>query len=66
MGQGTSFIFAVYYDAASDQCKPFFYQGQGGNANRFVTERECMRNCSVNSENLYPMDGKRMLYIHSG
>uniref|UniRef100_A0A3P9D7R1 BPTI/Kunitz inhibitor domain-containing protein n=1 Tax=Maylandia zebra TaxID=106582 RepID=A0A3P9D7R1_9CICH len=57
-GQGTSFNFAVYYDVSKDQCSPFLYNGEGGNANRFQTERECLRNCSVNAEDVYPMDGK--------
>uniref|UniRef100_A0A669CYK4 BPTI/Kunitz inhibitor domain-containing protein n=1 Tax=Oreochromis niloticus TaxID=8128 RepID=A0A669CYK4_ORENI len=57
VGQGTSFTFAVHYDVNKDQCTPFLYNGQGGNANRFENERECMRNCSPNAENIYPMDG---------
>uniref|UniRef100_A0A3B4G477 BPTI/Kunitz inhibitor domain-containing protein n=1 Tax=Pundamilia nyererei TaxID=303518 RepID=A0A3B4G477_9CICH len=57
-GQGTSFNFAVYYDVSKDQCSPFLYNGEGGNANRFQNERECLRNCSVNAEDVYPMDGK--------
>ncbi|XP_041650599.1 papilin-like [Cheilinus undulatus] len=55
-GTGHSFILSVSYDAANDRCIPFFYKGEGGNANRFTNERECIRNCSVNSEKLYPMD----------
>uniref|UniRef100_A0A3Q4HLI3 BPTI/Kunitz inhibitor domain-containing protein n=1 Tax=Neolamprologus brichardi TaxID=32507 RepID=A0A3Q4HLI3_NEOBR len=55
-GQGTSFNFAVYYDVSKDQCSPFLYNGEGGNANRFQNERECLRNCSLNAENVYPMD----------
>uniref|UniRef100_A0A3Q2PVM1 BPTI/Kunitz inhibitor domain-containing protein n=1 Tax=Fundulus heteroclitus TaxID=8078 RepID=A0A3Q2PVM1_FUNHE len=63
-GQGTNFSFAVYYDHKQDKCMPFFYQGQGGNANRFRNERECLRNCSINSEKTYPMDGeKSFLYF---
>ncbi|XP_038124661.1 BPTI/Kunitz domain-containing protein [Cyprinodon tularosa] len=55
-GEGSTFKFAVYYNPDKDQCSPFFYQGQGGNANRFQSERDCMRNCSYNSEENYPMD----------
>uniref|UniRef100_A0A3Q4HPN0 BPTI/Kunitz inhibitor domain-containing protein n=1 Tax=Neolamprologus brichardi TaxID=32507 RepID=A0A3Q4HPN0_NEOBR len=58
-GHGSSFNFAVYYDSTKDQCSPFIYKGEGGNANRFENEAECMRNCSPNAENIYPMDGKR-------
>ncbi len=63
-GEGTAFKFAMYYDADKDQCNPFLYKGQGGNANRFNNERECMRNCSTNAEDVYPMDGKMILLIY--
>ncbi|XP_067445942.1 BPTI/Kunitz domain-containing protein [Thunnus thynnus] len=55
-GHGTSFEFYVYYDYTNDKCNPFLYKGQGGNANRFKTEKECIRNCSANAEAIYPMD----------
>ncbi|XP_061577786.1 BPTI/Kunitz domain-containing protein [Cololabis saira] len=63
MGTGTLFIFSVYYDAGRDRCNPFFYTGEGGNANRFITERECLRNCSPNWENLYPTDTTRACHF---
>ncbi|XP_072242004.1 inter-alpha-trypsin inhibitor isoform X2 [Leuresthes tenuis] len=56
-------MFSVYYDADSDQCKPFFYQGEGGNANRFVNERECLRNCSAKAAELYPMDASKACHF---
>uniref|UniRef100_A0A3Q3LLB8 Si:dkeyp-73b11.8 n=2 Tax=Mastacembelus armatus TaxID=205130 RepID=A0A3Q3LLB8_9TELE len=55
-GEGFNFLYAVYYDAAQDQCSPFIYKGEGGNANRFRNERECMRNCSANAKNIYPIN----------
>ncbi|GAA6221373.1 kunitz-type U19-barytoxin-Tl1a-like [Lates japonicus] len=55
-GKGPLFLFSLYYDPVKDQCNPFFYHGEGGNANRFVNERECIRNCSANAEKMYPMD----------
>ncbi|XP_054476653.1 BPTI/Kunitz domain-containing protein [Anoplopoma fimbria] len=55
-GEGSSFTFALFYDHVKDQCNPFIYKGQGGNANRFQNERECIRNCSVNADKIYPMD----------
>lgn len=58
MGRGTTFAFSVYYDPQIDKCNPFFYQGEGGNANRFSSERECLRNCSPNAESFYPREGK--------
>ncbi|KAM3609451.1 uncharacterized protein V6R79_015098 [Siganus canaliculatus] len=55
-GEGTQFMFAIYYDATQDVCGPFIYKGEGGNANRFASEKECIRNCSANAENIYPME----------
>lgn len=60
-GEGPNFNFALHYDPVADKCFPFIYRGQGGNANRFENERECIRNCSANSETVYPMDGKILL-----
>uniref|UniRef100_A0A3B4U2F0 BPTI/Kunitz inhibitor domain-containing protein n=1 Tax=Seriola dumerili TaxID=41447 RepID=A0A3B4U2F0_SERDU len=54
-GEGMSFLFFVYYDPVKDQCNPFIYKGEGGNGNRFVNERQCIRNCSTNAERIYPM-----------
>lgn len=54
-GEGQKFMFSLYYDSAKDQCFPFLYKGAGGNANRFQNERECIRNCSLNAEEMYPM-----------
>uniref|UniRef100_A0A669EDC8 BPTI/Kunitz inhibitor domain-containing protein n=1 Tax=Oreochromis niloticus TaxID=8128 RepID=A0A669EDC8_ORENI len=42
-GHGSSFNFAVYYDSTKDQCSPFIYKGEGGNANRFENEAEGQR-----------------------
>lgn len=55
-GEGHAITFSVYYDKALDLCLPFLYKGQGGNQNRFTVERECIRNCSANAENIYPME----------
>ncbi|XP_055011894.1 BPTI/Kunitz domain-containing protein [Boleophthalmus pectinirostris] len=55
-GTGTLISFSLYYDSARGLCRPFLYSGEGGNANRFVNEIECIRNCSANAENIYPMD----------
>ncbi|XP_024911980.1 kunitz-type serine protease inhibitor bitisilin-3 isoform X1 [Cynoglossus semilaevis] len=62
-GEGQSFIFAFHYNAAQDQCNPFVFKGNGGNANRFVNEIECIRNCSVNAENIYPMDAVKACHF---
>ncbi|KAF7224396.1 inter-alpha-trypsin inhibitor [Nothobranchius furzeri] len=59
-GQGTNFTFFVFYDHASDRCNPFFYNGEGGNGNRFTSESDCLRTCSPNAENTYPMDVRKV------
>uniref|UniRef100_A0A3B3TXE8 BPTI/Kunitz inhibitor domain-containing protein n=1 Tax=Poecilia latipinna TaxID=48699 RepID=A0A3B3TXE8_9TELE len=65
-GQGSTFTFSVYYNPEEDKCLPFFYQGEGGNANRFRSERQCMRNCSFNFETLYPTDACHFKYAPGG
>lgn len=53
----------MHYDAKKDNCYPFRYTGSGGNANRFITERQCMRNCSQRADELFPRDGNNIIYI---
>ncbi|XP_068170048.1 BPTI/Kunitz domain-containing protein [Antennarius striatus] len=55
-GEGENYNFALYYDGAKDECYPFIYKGQGGNANRFDNERHCMRNCSTKVGSVYPIN----------
>ncbi|TNN00462.1 hypothetical protein fugu_011708 [Takifugu bimaculatus] len=55
-GEGSNYIFSLFYDANLDRCSPFLYKGEGGNDNRFENERDCIRNCSANAEDIYPMD----------
>nr|XP_057932141.1 BPTI/Kunitz domain-containing protein [Doryrhamphus excisus] len=55
-GVGDSFIIALHYEPTQDRCNPFIYKGQGGNANRFLRERECMTNCSASVDKYYPTD----------
>ncbi|XP_074488968.1 inter-alpha-trypsin inhibitor [Sebastes fasciatus] len=62
-GQGLSFTFALYYDPVQDRCIPFLFKGEGGNANRFLNERECIRNCSINAETHYPMDVSQACHL---
>ncbi|XP_041853425.1 BPTI/Kunitz domain-containing protein [Melanotaenia boesemani] len=63
VGRGGNFQFSVYYDVTSDTCNPFFYQGEGGNANRFASDIECMRNCSDRAEEIYPMDASKACHL---
>ncbi|KAI3371292.1 hypothetical protein L3Q82_023909, partial [Scortum barcoo] len=62
-GEGTQFSFAFYYNASTDQCYPFLYKGQGGNANRFLNEIQCIRNCSTNADNFYPMEATQACHF---
>uniref|UniRef100_A0A3B5BDG8 BPTI/Kunitz inhibitor domain-containing protein n=1 Tax=Stegastes partitus TaxID=144197 RepID=A0A3B5BDG8_9TELE len=48
-GEGQAFIGAFFYDVTKDHCNPMLYKGSGGNANRFATEIQCIRNCSLNA-----------------
>lgn len=65
-GDGSDTTMYFYYNGVEDRCVPFKYSGQGGNRNRFSNERHCMRNCSANAENVYPIDGKKFSIIHKG
>lgn len=65
-GDGSATDIYLYYNAAEDRCLTFRYSGHGGNPNRFINERHCMRNCSTNVENVYPTDGKTLWLIHNG
>ncbi|XP_073688285.1 kunitz-type U19-barytoxin-Tl1a [Garra rufa] len=53
----------MFYDAEKDNCYPFRYTGKGGNANRFLIERHCMRNCSERAEDLFPTDERQGCYL---
>lgn len=57
-GDGSDAQMRLYYSPSEDRCIPFKYTGQGGNQNRFLLEKDCMRNCSTNVENVYPINGK--------
>lgn len=63
-GDGKSSKIFLYYNAQEDRCVPFTYSGEGGNANRFENERECIRNCSEKADDTYPMQGKMTLLTH--
>ncbi|XP_048014124.1 kunitz-type serine protease inhibitor bitisilin-3-like [Megalobrama amblycephala] len=58
-GTGDEVVIYMHYDAEKDSCHPFRYSGQGGNANRFITEKQCMRNCSDRADQLYPQDERQ-------
>lgn len=58
-GDGSDAQMRLYYNPTEDRCIPFKYTGQGGNENRFSLEKDCMRNCSANVDNVYPRNGKR-------
>ncbi|XP_062245269.1 BPTI/Kunitz domain-containing protein [Platichthys flesus] len=63
LGDGTSFIHSIYFNQRTDRCEPFIYSGSGGNANRFEKERDCMRNCSVKAESIYPIDETKACHL---
>lgn len=65
--EGTSpdgnFMIYLHYDSSKDKCMPFRYFGTGGNDNRFVNERECMRNCSSEAAKLYPLPDREACHL---
>ncbi|KAG2470850.1 UBP3 hydrolase, partial [Polypterus senegalus] len=56
-GYGDGYFFRVYYNKTLDNCQPFSYRGSGGNLNKFITDKMCMRNCSSKGYEVYPESG---------
>uniref|UniRef100_A0A663LSG3 BPTI/Kunitz inhibitor domain-containing protein n=1 Tax=Athene cunicularia TaxID=194338 RepID=A0A663LSG3_ATHCN len=44
-GLCSSSVPRYYYDTKTKSCKEFKYTGCGGNANNFVTEKDCYNVC---------------------
>ncbi|XP_041087208.1 uncharacterized protein LOC121301691 isoform X1 [Polyodon spathula] len=59
-GTGSQNRIQFHYDKIKNLCQPFIYKGEGGNANRFAKEKECMKNCSATPDLLYPDDRKTL------
>ncbi|KAL7858231.1 hypothetical protein AOLI_G00183330 [Acnodon oligacanthus] len=62
-GTGSDIRVYLYYDKNTDKCQPFRYLGEGGNANRFIAEVHCMRNCSDRADSLYPLDRSKACHL---
>ncbi|KAG2466464.1 MYO7A protein, partial [Polypterus senegalus] len=61
-GTGSSVFHMYYYSSTDSTCYPFIYKGEGGNNNRFDSDKECMKNCSSNTQDIYP-EGKQMCVL---
>ncbi|XP_030623932.1 kunitz-type U19-barytoxin-Tl1a [Chanos chanos] len=59
-GTGDKMEFRYHYDQDRGFCLPFYYKGEGGNDNRFETERACMEACSSKSAEVYPKDNENL------
>nr|AFM86447.1 papilin-like protein [Callorhinchus milii] len=65
--QGNNPTIRFYYDKNTDTCKPFSYKGTGGNGNNSLTDKPCMRNCSMRGNEIYPSDDRAcMLPMEKG
>ncbi|XP_026859325.2 BPTI/Kunitz domain-containing protein isoform X2 [Electrophorus electricus] len=53
-GTGHEKIVKFYYNPQLGFCSPFFYTGEGGNANRFDSDHDCMVSCSPKYQEFYP------------
>ncbi|KAL4658704.1 boophilin-H2-like [Arapaima gigas] len=63
-GTGSKHSIRLYYDKVQDKCLPFQYKGEGGNENRFLTDRMCMKNCSATAEEIYPNNEMKVCHFH--
>ena len=45
VGQGPHKISRYFYNAETEKCEMFDYQGLGGNTNRFLSESQCKNTC---------------------
>nr|CDJ90203.1 Proteinase inhibitor I2 domain containing protein [Haemonchus contortus] len=50
-GNGTFRIPRFYFNKGDGKCEPFYYTGDGGNGNRFLTEEDCRQLCFANRYN---------------
>ncbi|XP_062855815.1 BPTI/Kunitz domain-containing protein [Trichomycterus rosablanca] len=62
-GSGSDIKVYMYYNKTADRCYPFRFTGSGGNENRFIAEKYCMRNCSQRAEELYPVDETKACHL---
>lgn len=55
-GKGQEKSLKYFYDDQLQYCVPFFYKGEGGNSNRFDSDKDCMKACSPIADEIYPSD----------
>ncbi|XP_062870873.1 kunitz-type U19-barytoxin-Tl1a [Trichomycterus rosablanca] len=53
-GTGQEKNLQFYYNQPLGFCVPFFYKGEGGNNNRFSSDKDCLASCSTGYLKLYP------------
>lgn len=56
-GTGGEKHLKFHYDPESGVCTPFFYKGQGGNSNRYDSDKDCLGSCSEKYNEMYPSEG---------
>ncbi|XP_067255073.1 BPTI/Kunitz domain-containing protein [Chanodichthys erythropterus] len=55
-GKGKEKLLRYFYDPQLQFCVPFFYKGEGGNLNRFDSDKNCTKACSTRADEIYPSD----------
>ncbi|KAF4108471.1 BPTI/Kunitz domain-containing protein [Onychostoma macrolepis] len=52
--EGKAKLLKYFYDPRLQYCVPFFYKGEGGNSNRFDSDKDCVKACSPKTAEIYP------------
>ena len=56
-GHGKLDIIRIYYNPVLQQCLPFSWSGDGGNANRFISIKNCYEICHPSDPGQRPLSG---------
>uniref|UniRef100_A0A183BRM4 BPTI/Kunitz inhibitor domain-containing protein n=1 Tax=Globodera pallida TaxID=36090 RepID=A0A183BRM4_GLOPA len=62
-GTGTDTVPRFFYQPNNLSCVPFLYTGEGGNANNFLTELDCLNNCFIGVNEETPQEEEEDVHM---